>query len=118
LEALVILAHHSDLVLDIREGYSQEGVDFFECFAELMQYHEKILKHNVLDLVVPLQHLLSVHDGQLNIEIVLLAVGLHGLIRINYYESTYPHQAYKTSHIYLYATSQIYVYRITERASR
>jgi hypothetical protein len=78
LESLVVLGHDSDLVLDVREGYPQEGVDLFESLAELVQDHEEVLKNDIFDLVVPLDHFLSVHNRQVNVEVfILLLVGLH-----------------------------------------
>lgn len=78
LESLVVFCHNSDLVLDVREGYPQEGVDLFESLAELVQDHEEVLKNDIFDLVVSLDHFLSVHDRQVNVEVfILLFVGLH-----------------------------------------
>lgn len=81
LESLVVLTHHSDLILDIRECYPQKGVDLFKRSAELMQYLEEILKHNILNLTVSLHHRLSVFRRHFHIEVLfflfVLLVLLH-----------------------------------------
>jgi hypothetical protein len=60
LEALVVLPHDSDLIGDIREGYSQKSIQQFENFAELEHKFEEILEVDFFFLLVDPHELISI----------------------------------------------------------
>ena len=54
-EPLVVFVHDSDFVFDIRESYAQEGIDEFECLAELVKDFEELIERHLFGLVVLVQ---------------------------------------------------------------